>query len=48
MQKKVLEAGAMDVVDKEELEIYKNRDAVKQVLVPKLLDAAKRIAKKKT
>lgn len=48
MQKKVLEAGAMDVVDKEELEIYKNRDAVKQVLVPKLLAAAKSVARKKT
>lgn len=47
MQKKVMEAGAMDVVDKEDLNIYKNRDAVKQVLVPKLIDAAKRVARKR-
>lgn len=48
MRDNVLKAGAVDVIDKEELEIYKNRDAVRQVLVPTLKQAAQTIVRKRS
>ncbi|TVR45993.1 MAG: response regulator [Planctomycetota bacterium] len=41
MRRKVMEAGAVDVVDKEELNLYRDSEAVQRSLVPKLLRAAR-------
>lgn len=40
MRQKVMDAGAVDVIDKEELEIYKGDDVLRRVLLPKLRNAA--------
>ena len=40
VRKRVMESGAVDVVDKEELEIYKGLDVIQRVLLPKLRRAA--------
>ena len=47
MEAKVKEAGAVDVVDKEELELYKSKDIVAKVLVPKLILAAQTTVRKR-
>ena len=40
MRRKVLDAGAVDVVDKEELNLYKGLDVMSRMLMPKLRTAA--------
>ena len=40
MRDNVMKAGAVDVVDKNELEIYKGPEVIHQVLLPKLRKAA--------
>lgn len=40
MEASVKEAGAVDVIDKEDLNLYKHKDGVQQLLVPKLVRAA--------
>lgn len=47
MEANVKEAGAVDVVDKEDLELYKSKDIVQKVLVPKLMSAAQTIVRKR-
>ena len=44
----VMEAGAVDVIDKETLEIYKGVEILKEVLLPKLRRAARTIVRKRT
>jgi chemotaxis receptor (MCP) glutamine deamidase CheD/CheY-like chemotaxis protein len=45
MRQKVMQAGAVGVIDKEELEIYKGLDVVRKVLLPELRRAAESIVK---
>ncbi|MEW5721615.1 MAG: response regulator [Thermodesulfobacteriota bacterium] len=40
--------GAVDVVDKEELRLYQGLETVKNVLLPKIRDAARKVVPKKT
>jgi two-component system chemotaxis response regulator CheB len=40
MRIKVLEAGAVDVVDKEDLDLYQRKEAVAETLLPLLRKAA--------
>jgi chemotaxis receptor (MCP) glutamine deamidase CheD/CheY-like chemotaxis protein len=46
MRQKVIDAGAVDVIDKEELEIYKGPEVIERVLLPKLRKAAGTTVKK--
>jgi chemotaxis receptor (MCP) glutamine deamidase CheD/CheY-like chemotaxis protein len=48
MRQKVLDAGAVDVLDKEELEIYKGNDILRRVLLPKLRNAAETVVTKRS
>ncbi len=41
MRQKVMDSGAVDVIDKEELTLYKGPQVIEQVLLPKLRAAAK-------
>lgn len=45
MRKKLFEAGAVDVIDKEDLRIYQGMDILKRVLLPKLRAAAHTVVK---
>ena len=45
MRQKVMEAGAVGVIDKEELEIYKGMEVLRRVLLPELRRAAETIVK---
>ncbi len=47
MRKKVMDAGAVDVLDKEELKIYKGDDVLRTVLLPKLRNAAETVVTKR-
>lgn len=47
MRKNVMDAGAVDVIDKEELEIYKGPEIIRRVLLPKLRNAANTVVKKR-
>ena len=40
--------GAVDVIDKETLNLYQGLDTVKKILVPKIRNAARAVVKKKT
>ena len=48
MRQKVLDAGAVDVLDKEELQIYKGNEILRRVLLPKLRNAAETVVKKRS
>lgn len=45
--RKAKELGAVDIVDKDALEIYKGMDAVKRAYIPKLINAAKMAVNKR-
>jgi chemotaxis protein CheD len=47
MRQKVMDAGAVDVIDKEELEIYKGDDILRRVLLPRLRNAAETVVTKR-
>lgn len=47
MRANVLQAGAVDVLDKDALEIYRSPELIRQVLIPKLRSAAARTVTKK-
>jgi len=47
MRSKVMQAGAVDVIDKEELELYKGMDILERVLLPKLRNAAQTNVRKR-
>lgn len=47
MRQNVLDAGAVDVIDKEELEIYKGPQIIERVLLPKLRNAANTVVRKR-
>ncbi|MCH7969607.1 MAG: hypothetical protein IH960_01020 [Chloroflexi bacterium] len=48
MRDLVMEAGAVDVIDKETLEIYKGVEILEEVLLPKLRKAARTIVRMRT
>lgn len=43
MEQNVLEAGAIEVLDKETMDLYRRKDGVKELLVPKIMKAARTI-----
>lgn len=47
ISRKALEYGAVDVVDKDTLELYKGMDVLKRAYIPKLRNAAGKVVRKK-